>query len=51
MPVTITTRVDDDIVKRIDAIAKEEAGDRSTAIRKLLPKGGKEWMVPKSIMG
>lgn len=47
MPVTITTRVEEEIEKEIDLIAKEEASDRSTAIRKLLQKSIKEWLIEK----
>jgi len=36
MPVTITTRVDDELVKLIDQIAKKEGMDRSTILRRIV---------------
>ena len=49
MPVTITTRVEDKVMKTIDAIAREDASDRSTAIRKLLQKALKDWLIEKCL--
>jgi len=42
MATTITTRVDNDILKDIKFFAKEEGLDRSTEIRRLLTKAIKE---------
>ncbi|MEA3254278.1 MAG: UPF0175 family protein [Candidatus Altiarchaeota archaeon] len=47
MPVTITTRVEDSLVKEIDRIARERSIDRSTIIRQLLVRGTKEWELEK----
>jgi len=49
MPVTITTRVDDELARIIDRIAKEEKMDRSTVIRRFLSKAVKEWLIEKSL--
>jgi predicted HTH domain antitoxin len=49
MPVTVTTRVDEELVKIIDRIAKEEGMDRSTVIRRFLLRAVKEWMIEKSL--
>ncbi|MBI4173355.1 MAG: UPF0175 family protein [Candidatus Aenigmarchaeota archaeon] len=51
MPVTITTRVGEQTVKKIDRIAKEAAADRSTAIRKMLEQGVKEWSLERALNG
>jgi len=49
MAITVTTRLEEDIVKGIDIVAEEEAGDRSTAVRKLLQQAIKEWMIEKNL--
>jgi len=49
MPVTITTRVDDELVKLIDQIAKKEGMDRSTILRRFLIKAVREWLIEKSL--
>lgn len=49
MAVTITTRVEEDLSKLIDAIAKEEGVDRSTVIRRSLSKATKEWLIEKCL--
>lgn len=49
MPVTLTTRVEDELAKMIDAVSKEEGIDRSTVIRRFLMKASKEWLVEKSL--
>ncbi len=49
MPVTLTTRVDDDLAKLIDEIAKEEGMDRSTVMRRFLAKAVKDWLIEKSL--
>ncbi|MBN2073313.1 MAG: UPF0175 family protein [Actinobacteria bacterium] len=49
MPVTITTRVDDKLVKLIDDIAGEEGMDRSTILRRFLIKSAREWVMDKSL--
>jgi metal-responsive CopG/Arc/MetJ family transcriptional regulator len=47
MATTITTRVEDILVKDIDKIAQEEALDRSSIIRRFLIKALKEWKIQK----
>lgn len=49
MPITITTRVEDQIVKEIDRVATMEAIDRSAVIRKFLIKAVKEWKIQKNL--
>lgn len=49
MPTTITTRVEDEIVKEIDRIAAAEAIDRSSVIRKFLTSSLEEWKIGKSL--
>lgn len=49
MAVTITTRVEEDVSKLIDAIAKEEGTDRSTVIRRFLSKATREWLIEKCL--
>ncbi|MFX0198603.1 MAG: UPF0175 family protein [Candidatus Hodarchaeota archaeon] len=50
MPVTITTRVEDDLAKAIDEVAKEEGMDRSTVIRRFLTKAVRNWLIEKSLV-
>lgn len=49
MPVTLTTRVEDELAKMIDEIADTEGMDRSTVIRRFLSKATKDWMIEKSL--
>ena len=49
MPVTVTTRVDDELAKIIDQIVKEEGMDRSTVIRRFLSRAVKEWLIDRSL--
>lgn len=49
MPVTVTTRVEEELVKIIDGIAKREGMDRSTVIRRFLLKAVKDWLIEKSL--
>ena len=49
MPVTITTRVADEIAEEIDEIAKREGMDRSTVIRRFLSKAVKDWLIERSL--
>lgn len=49
MPITITTRVEDELAKLIDAVSKEEGMDRSTVIRRFLMKAAKDWLIEKSL--
>ena len=49
MPVTITTRVNDDLLKLIDEIAKREGMDRSTVLRRFLEQSAKNWLIDKSL--
>ena len=49
MPVTVTTRVEDEVVKDLDKIAAAEAIDRSSVIRKFLTRSLEEWKIGKSL--
>ena len=45
MGATITTRVPDDIEKKIEDISRAEHLDKSTVVRRLLSKAVQEWMI------
>jgi predicted HTH domain antitoxin len=49
VPVTVTTRVEEELVRIIDSIAKREGMDRSTVIRRFLLKAVKDWLVDRSL--
>jgi predicted HTH domain antitoxin len=49
MPVTFTTRIEEDLAQVIDQVSKEEGMDRSTVIRRFLTKAAKEWLIDKSL--
>ena len=49
MPVTYTTRLEEDLAKAIDEVSKEEGMDRSTVIRRFLMKAVKEWLIDRSL--
>jgi len=49
VPVTVTTRVEEELVKIIDSIAKMEGMDRSTVIRRFLLRAVKDWLIEKSL--
>ena len=49
MPVTVTTRVDDELAKELDEVAKREGMDRSTVIRRFLLKALKDWRIERSL--
>lgn len=49
MPVTVTTRVEEELAKIIDSIAKREGMDRSTVIRRFLLKAVKDWLIERSL--
>ena len=49
MPVTYTTRIEEDLAKVIDEVSKAEGMDRSTVIRRFLMKAVKEWLIEKSL--
>lgn len=49
MPVTFTTRVDEELAKVIDEVARREGLDRSTVIRRFLMKAVKEWLIERSL--
>ena len=49
MPVTVTTRVDDELVRMIDEVAKSEGMDRSTVIRRFLSQAVKDWLIERSL--
>ena len=49
MPVTVTTRVEDDLAEAIDEVAKREGMDRSTVIRRFLSKAVRDWLIERSL--
>ena len=49
MPVTVTTRVEEELARIIDSIAKGEGTDRSTVIRRFLLRAAKDWLIEKSL--
>jgi len=49
MPVTVTTRVEEELMKVIDEIADVEGMDRSTVVRRFLSKAVKEWLIERSL--
>lgn len=49
MPVTFTTRVEEELAKVIDEVARREGLDRSTVIRRFLMKAVKEWLIERSL--
>ena len=49
MPVTVTTRVEDELAELIDEVAKRDGTDRSTVIRRFLSKAVKEWLIERSL--
>jgi predicted HTH domain antitoxin len=49
VPVTVTTRVEEELVRIIDSIAKREGMDRSTVIRRFLLKAVKDWLIDRSL--
>ena len=49
MPVTFTTRIEEDLARVIDEVSKQEGMDRSTVIRRFLIKAVKEWLIERSL--
>jgi len=49
LSVTVTTRIEKDLAKTIDSIAKREGMDRSTIIRRFLSKAVRDWLVERSL--
>jgi predicted HTH domain antitoxin len=49
MPVTVTTRVEDELAHLIDSIAEREGMDRSTVLRRFLQKAAKDWLIDESV--
>ncbi|MCJ7609063.1 UPF0175 family protein [Candidatus Bathyarchaeota archaeon] len=49
VPVTVTTRVEDELAEQIDEVAKTEGMDRSTVIRRFLSKAVRDWLIEKSL--
>lgn len=49
MPVTVTTRVEDDLAEAIDEVAEREGMDRSTVIRRFLSKAVRDWLIERSL--
>ena len=45
----LTTRVDDQTIKDLDAIGAEEKADRSEVARKLLDRSIREWKLEKAL--
>tara|TARA_Y100000310_G_C20413253_1_gene683072 strand:+ start:507 stop:803 length:297 start_codon:yes stop_codon:yes gene_type:complete len=50
MAITVTTRIENDVVDDIDTVAKQEAIDRSAVIRRFLIKSIKEWKIQKHLV-
>ena len=49
MPVTVSTRIDDELAEMIDEVAEREGMDRSTVIRRFLSKAVKDWLIERSL--
>jgi len=49
VPVTVTTRVEEELARIIDSIAKREGMDRSTVISRFLLKAVKDWLIDRSL--
>lgn len=49
MPVTVTTRVDDELAGLIDEVAEREGMDRSTVIRRFLSRAVKDWFIDRRL--
>ena len=49
MPVTVTTRVEEELIRVIDEIADAEGMDRSTVVRRFLSEAVKEWLIERSL--
>ncbi len=49
MAVTVTTRVEKDLAKAIDEIAKQEGMDRSTIIRRFLSQAVRGWLMQTAL--
>ena len=49
MPVTITTRVNDELAGLIDEVAEREGMDRSTVIRRFLSGAVKDWFIERHL--
>ena len=49
MPVTLTTRVDDELARLIDEIARQEGMDRSTIMRRFLSKAVRDWLIERNL--
>jgi predicted HTH domain antitoxin len=49
LPVTFTTRIEEELAEVIDEVSKEEGLDRSTVIRRFLMKAAKEWLIEKNL--
>ena len=49
MPVTVTTRVEEELAKAIDEVAKREGMDRSTVIRRFLLRAVRDWLIERSL--
>ena len=46
---TVTTRLSDDLIKKIEEISKIERLDKSSTIRRLLDIGIKSWFIDKAL--
>lgn len=49
MPVTVSTRVDDELAKMIDEVAEREGMDRSTVMRRFLSEATRDWLIKRSL--
>jgi len=47
--VTVTTRVEEELARAIDEVAREEGMDRSTVIRRFLSRAVRDWLIEKSL--
>jgi len=47
--VTVTTRVEEELARAIDEVAREEGMDRSTVIRRFLSRAVRDWSIEKSL--
>ncbi len=46
---TITTRISEDLLKKLEEIEQDEKADRATIIRKLLDKAVGDWKIEKAL--
>ncbi|MBS1262922.1 MAG: hypothetical protein MAG715_00087 [Methanonatronarchaeales archaeon] len=49
MPVTLSTRVDDELAETIDEVARAEGMDRSTVLRRFLSEAARDWCIESAL--